>query len=87
MNIRVICIDNKNPANPDRINLHHIIYEGEVYHVIDITTNTRGVFYSLAERDFGSDSAIYNAKRFIALSEIDEMEYYKQYCVTSVSLN
>ena len=34
MNIRVICIDNKNPANPDRIKLHHMIYEGEVYNVM-----------------------------------------------------
>ncbi len=81
--MRVICIDNKDPAEPDRLITRHWIYEGEIYTVTDETTTFRGLFYSLAERDFGADSALYNAKRFIALSEIDEMEYYKKYSVNS----
>lgn len=72
--MKVICIDNKNPINHDRINPKDWIYEGEVYTVIEEIQNKVGLFYQLAERDNGKFSVIYHSRRFLILSDIDEFE-------------
>ena len=69
----MICIDNKNPIQPRKLESRHWIYEGEIYTVIEEKWFKNGLFYSLSERDFGENSAIYHSKRFIPLSEVDEM--------------
>ena len=71
--MRVICIDNKNPIQPELLEKYHWIYEGEIYTVIDKKRNKNGLYYYLSERNFGKDSAMYHSKRFIPLSEVDEM--------------
>ena len=76
--MKVICIDNKNPQHPELLTLKDWIYEGEVYTVTVERICVDGKFYLLAERDFGNESAQYNCKRFIPLSEKDEMEMVKE---------
>ena len=74
--MKVICIDNSNPCTPHLIKPHLWISEGGIYTVISETNKIRGLFYSLAESDFGTNSAIYLAKKFIPLSEIEELDDY-----------
>lgn len=76
--MKVFCIDNKNPIDPHKVQDRHWIYEGEVYTVMAEKWNSKGLFYSLLERHFGKYSAIYHSKRFIPLSEVDEMVEWKE---------
>ena len=76
--MRVICIDNKNPLQPELLEKHHWIFEGEIYTVIGKKWSKNGLCYYLSERNFGEDSAIYHSKRFIPLSEVDEMVGVKE---------
>ena len=70
--MKVICINNKKPLQLERLLPMHWIYEGERYTVTEEFLYPNGIFYLLAERDFGSDRALYNSNRFIPLSQIDE---------------
>ena len=71
--MRGICIDNKNPINPGMLESCDMIFEGEVYTVIGEKWLSKELFYSLSERNFGNNSAVYHSKRFIPLSKVDEL--------------
>lgn len=71
--MRVICIDNKNPINPGMVESFHMIFEGEIYTVVEEKWLRKELFYSLSERTFGENPVIYHSKRFIPLSEVDEL--------------
>lgn len=70
--MRVICIDNSKPLQPDRLFSDDWIYEGEVYNVIHEVQKPEGLFYILAERFIDGRVVLYMAKRFIPLSESED---------------
>ena len=70
--MKVLCINNKNPENPQKISLSEYVYEGEIYTVVEASLINNKEYYILAERFRGDKSVKYQAVRFIPLSEIDE---------------
>ena len=70
--MKVICIDNKNPIHPHLMKEQDMIFEGEIYTVTAEVQRPNGLFYILAERMLYLKPVLYQAKRFIPLSNIDE---------------
>lgn len=71
--MKVICIDNSNPLDPHRLREQDWVYEGEIYTVVEELLKPNGWFYVLAERLYYPNPVKYQAKRFLPLSEIDEV--------------
>jgi hypothetical protein len=70
--MKVICIDNNNPIHPHLMKEQDMICEGEIYTVTTEVQRPNGLFYILAERMLYPKPVLYQAKRFIPLSNIDE---------------
>ncbi len=70
--MKVLCINNKNPENPQKISLSEYVFEGEIYTVVEASFINGKEYYQLAERYRGNKSVKYQAVRFIPLSDIDE---------------
>lgn len=73
--MRVICIDNSKPLQPQRLFADDWIYEGEVYTVLHEIQKPKGLFYILAERFINGRVVLYLANRFVPLSENDEIGF------------
>lgn len=78
--MKVICINGVRLGELSKIfnipaSVAELIYEGEIYTVTDTQTTRFGTGYILEER---SPNMLYNAKRFVPLSTIDETELIKE---------
>lgn len=67
--MKVICIDNSNPLQPERLFSDDWIFEGEIYTVLFEVEQPWGLFYILSERCTENRTVLYQACRFIPLSE------------------
>lgn len=63
--MRVLCIDNLHPLQPDGIRPADKIREGEVYHVIEQVRLGEQLFYLLAEKLKATRAVLYKATRFL----------------------
>jgi hypothetical protein len=63
--MRVLCIDNLHPLQPDGLRPADKIREGEVYHVIEQVTIGEQLFFLLAEKLKATRAVLYKATRFL----------------------
>lgn len=76
--MKVICIDNSNPLNPEKLQEGDMIYVGEIYTVEGILYQDNLQFYTLVERNRLINRVRYLASRFVPLSGEDEVETAEQ---------
>jgi len=67
--MRVLCIDNSNPADPLRLKPEDQVYEGEIYTVAEETTYRNLLCYLLVEKLLNGYKVMYQASRFIPLMD------------------
>ena len=63
--MRVLCIDNLHPLQPDGLRPADKIREGEVYHVIEQVTIGEHLFFLLAEKLKATRAVLYKSTRFL----------------------
>lgn len=63
--MRVLCIDNLNPLQPDGLHPADRIREGEIYHVIEQIRIGEQLFFLLAEKLKATRAVLYKATRFL----------------------
>ena len=71
--MRVLCIDNLHPLQPDGLRPTDKIREGEVYHVVEQITIGEHLFFLLAEKLKATRAVLYKATRFLPCMEKEEI--------------
>lgn len=82
--MRVLCINSSHPADPHRLSQQDQVYEGEIYTVAEETMYRSIHCYLLSEKLLNGYKVMYQASRFIPITDEEDESINHQQSVAEL---